>query len=120
MKRIALYPGTFDPITFGHIDVIKRATTLFDKVIVLVAKNSSKTPMFSDRERVAMIREVFKGDSSVEVEAFVRNAADGWWPASRWMALRACWYTTLASEKLKQSSGGCELCRILTTNSRWR
>ncbi len=70
MKTVALYPGTFDPITFGHIDVIKRASTLFDKVIVLIAKNSSKTPLFSDKERVAMIREVFKGDSSVEVDGF--------------------------------------------------
>ncbi len=70
MKTIALYPGTFDPITFGHIDVIKRATTLFHKVIVLVAKNSSKAPMFSDNERVAMIREVFKGNSSVAVDGF--------------------------------------------------
>ncbi|CUU09744.1 cytidyltransferase-like domain-containing protein [Candidatus Kryptobacter tengchongensis] len=47
MKRIAIYPGTFDPITNGHIDVIERASRLFDKVIVTVAKNVAKTPLFS-------------------------------------------------------------------------
>jgi pantetheine-phosphate adenylyltransferase len=69
-KRLAVYPGTFDPITYGHVDVIKRGTRLFDNVIVLVARNSSKTPLFSAEERVAMIREVFKKNKSVSADVF--------------------------------------------------
>jgi pantetheine-phosphate adenylyltransferase len=69
-KKIALYPGTFDPITYGHIDVVQRATALFEKVIVLVARNSAKTPLFSDNERVAMIKEVFKKNRRVKVDGF--------------------------------------------------
>jgi pantetheine-phosphate adenylyltransferase len=69
-QRIALYPGTFDPITYGHIDVIRRATELFSRVVVLVARNSSKRPMFTDEERVAMIREVFRRNRRVEVDSF--------------------------------------------------
>lgn len=67
---IAIYPGTFDPITNGHIDVVQRATEMFGKVIVLVARNSSKTPMFADDERVAMIRQEFANNKNVEVDAF--------------------------------------------------
>ena len=59
-QRIAVYPGTFDPVTYGHIDVVHRATELFSRVIVLVARNSTKQPMFDAEERVAMIREVFR------------------------------------------------------------
>ena len=69
-KHIAIYPGTFDPITYGHIDVVERAARLFRRVIVLVARNSTKTPMFPDVERIAMIREVFRGNSSVTVDGF--------------------------------------------------
>jgi len=58
--KIAIYPGTFDPITYGHIDVLERAMEIFDKVIVTVARNSAKRPLFSDDERVNMIREVVK------------------------------------------------------------
>jgi pantetheine-phosphate adenylyltransferase len=70
--KIALYPGTFDPITNGHIDILERGMELFDKVIVTVAKNSSKSPMFDERERVAMIEEVIKRNKyrNVAVEAF--------------------------------------------------
>jgi pantetheine-phosphate adenylyltransferase len=67
---IAIYPGTFDPITYGHIDVVERATELFARVIVLVARNSTKMPMFSDDERVAMIRGVFAGNRRVTVDCF--------------------------------------------------
>ncbi|MEW6509334.1 MAG: pantetheine-phosphate adenylyltransferase [Bacteroidota bacterium] len=69
-QQIAIYPGTFDPITYGHIDVVRRATELFSRVIVLVARNSVKQPMFSDDERVAMIREVFAKDRRVTVDGF--------------------------------------------------
>jgi pantetheine-phosphate adenylyltransferase len=69
-KHNAVYPGTFDPITFGHIDVVERGTRLFDKVIVLVAQNSTKTPLFSGDERVMMIKEVFKNNPHVAVDIF--------------------------------------------------
>jgi pantetheine-phosphate adenylyltransferase len=69
-QQIAIYPGTFDPITEGHIDVVRRATALFPRVIVLVAKNTSKQPLFSDEERMTMIREIFKGHRRVAVDAF--------------------------------------------------
>jgi pantetheine-phosphate adenylyltransferase len=67
---IAIYPGTFDPITYGHIDIIQRGLNLFDKVIVTVAVNPSKNPLFSLEERIAMIRQSFvdEGDR-IEVEA---------------------------------------------------
>jgi len=69
-QQIAIYPGTFDPITYGHIDVVRRARELFSRVVVLVARNNTKRPMFTDEERVTMIREVFKGDKRVEVDGF--------------------------------------------------
>ena len=60
-SRIALYPGTFDPITFGHIDIIKRGLEIFERIIVTVAVNAQKTPLFSLEKRCDMIRECFKG-----------------------------------------------------------
>lgn len=69
--KIAIYPGTFDPITYGHIDVLERAMEIFDKVIVTVARNSAKSPMFTDDERVEMIRDVTKRyGKKVEVDSF--------------------------------------------------
>jgi pantetheine-phosphate adenylyltransferase len=68
--KIALYPGTFDPITFGHIDVIERARDIFDRVIVTVARNTAKQPLFTHAERVRMIRDVIKRYDNVEVAAF--------------------------------------------------
>lgn len=71
MKPIlAVYPGTFDPITYGHIDVVERAAQLFQRVVILVARNTSKTPLFTDDERIAMIREVFRSNRSIEVDGF--------------------------------------------------
>lgn len=69
-RILAVYPGTFDPITNGHIDVVQRATEMFSKVIVLVARNSTKSPMFNDKERVEMIKEVFAGNRRVSVDVF--------------------------------------------------
>ena len=69
-KPIAVYPGTFDPVTNGHVDVVQRATEMFSKVIILVARNAAKTPMFSDIERVEMIKEVFNGNPKVAVDLF--------------------------------------------------
>ncbi len=67
---IAIYPGTFDPFTNGHLDIVQRAITLFDKVIVTVARNSSKNPMFSEKERLTLIRESARGLKNVDVELF--------------------------------------------------
>lgn len=66
----AVYPGTFDPITFGHLDVIKRGVKLFRNLVVAVAENPKKEPLFSVDERVQMIRECVKGMDGVEVKAF--------------------------------------------------
>ena len=66
MSRICLFPGTFDPITLGHVDIINRALPLFDKVIVGVGLNASKVPMFSAEQRVSWISEIYKDDSRVE------------------------------------------------------
>ncbi len=68
--RIAIYPGTFDPVTNGHVDVAKRAAELFDKVIVCVAVNTLKEPLFTGAERVKMIREAVKDIKNIEVEEF--------------------------------------------------
>jgi len=70
MPVTAVYPGTFDPITNGHSDLIKRASKLFDRVIVAVAANPSKTPAFSVDERVAMVKEVLGQQENVEVIGF--------------------------------------------------
>ena len=68
--KIAVYPGTFDPVTYGHIDLIKRATKIFDKVIVAVADNPSKGTLFSVEERVSMLKESVKGMKAVVVDDF--------------------------------------------------
>jgi len=68
--RWAVYPGSFDPVTFGHIDLIKRARSLFDKVFVVVAKNPEKNPLFDVLERVELMKIAVKGLSGVHVESF--------------------------------------------------
>ena len=69
-KRIAVYPGTFDPVTNGHINIIQRAIKLFDKIIVAVALNPRKNPMFSIEQRVDFIDQGLKGLKNVEVLPF--------------------------------------------------
>ncbi|MCL1079602.1 pantetheine-phosphate adenylyltransferase [Parashewanella spongiae] len=70
MNRIAIYPGTFDPITNGHMDLIKRGASLFDKVIIGVANSSAKNPMFDLEERISLVKEATKSLSSLEVVGF--------------------------------------------------
>jgi len=70
MKKIAIYPGTFDPVTNGHTDLIERATHLFDKVIVAVAKATSKSPVFTLDERVSLATEVLSPLGNIEVCGF--------------------------------------------------
>lgn len=70
MSRIAIYPGTFDPLTLGHIDVMERAAPMFDKVVLLIAVNSKKVNMFSDHERVEMSRIALSHLPNVEVDFY--------------------------------------------------
>ena len=67
--KIAIYPGSFDPVTSGHLNIIRRASRIFDKVIVCVMVNSAKRPMFTRQERVAMIKQVVTDLENVEVDA---------------------------------------------------
>ena len=68
--KAAIYPGSFDPVTYGHIDIIQRASAMVDKLIIGVLRNSTKTPLFSVEERVNMLREVTKGIDNVEICSF--------------------------------------------------
>lgn len=69
-ERIAIYPGSFDPPTLGHLDLIQRAAKIFDKVIVAVARNSEKTGLFTVSERIDMLREMVSDIPQVEVDHF--------------------------------------------------
>jgi pantetheine-phosphate adenylyltransferase len=69
-RRTAIFPGSFDPITNGHVDIIRRALRLFDGIVVAVLKNAAKQPHFSPEARVAIIGEVFAGEPGVEVDTF--------------------------------------------------
>jgi len=70
MHRKVVYAGTFDPVTFGHIDVIKRACKIFDLVIIAVARNPEKNPLFSVEERLEMLKDATKNLENVVVESF--------------------------------------------------
>ena len=69
-KRIAVYPGSFDPITNGHVDIIKRGLRMFDEIIILIAYNPSKVYLFSVEERMEMIREIFQDTKAVKVDCY--------------------------------------------------
>ncbi|NOT52933.1 MAG: pantetheine-phosphate adenylyltransferase [Chitinophagaceae bacterium] len=66
MSRICLFPGTFDPLTLGHVDIINRALPLFDKIVVGIGLNAAKAPMFSPEQRVKWIKEIYKDEERVE------------------------------------------------------
>jgi pantetheine-phosphate adenylyltransferase len=70
MKKIAVYPGTFDPITNGHIDLIKRSLKIFDEIIIALAPSRKKEPLFTREERLELIKESVKGLNGARVEAF--------------------------------------------------
>lgn len=69
-NRIAVYPGSYDPLTKGHIDIIKRGLKMFDKIIVAVLKNPSKTYLFNIKERLDMLNEIFKDHKEIEIDCF--------------------------------------------------
>ena len=68
--KLAVYPGSFDPLTNGHVDIIARGARLFDRIIVAIAVNAEKAPLFTMDERVEIARAVFKDQPTVEIEAF--------------------------------------------------
>ncbi len=72
----AIYPGSFDPVTLGHVDIIRRAAKMFDSLTVSVLNNSEKTPLFSVDERVKMLREVCKDITNVNIDSFSGLTAD--------------------------------------------
>jgi pantetheine-phosphate adenylyltransferase len=70
MQRICLFPGTFDPVTLGHIDIIDRALPLFDKLIIGIGRNVNKVPMFSEEQRLQWIKEIYKDDPKVDAVVY--------------------------------------------------
>ena len=75
-KRTAVYPGTFDPATYGHLDIIRRASLQFDEVVVAVLRNSAKTPLFSTDERVKILNDATKDIPNVKVGMFEGLSVD--------------------------------------------
>ena len=71
--KVAIYPGSFDPITFGHRDIIDRACGLFDKIIIAIAKSETKDPLFSLEDRLKLAKTIYKNNSQVEVIGFPRQ-----------------------------------------------
>jgi len=76
MRRIAVCPGSFDPVTYGHIDIFNRASKLFDKVIILVSTNVNKKPLFTPTERIKMIMQVTEGMDNVVIDILDGLLAD--------------------------------------------
>jgi pantetheine-phosphate adenylyltransferase len=70
MSTLAVYPGSFDPLTNGHVDIILRGARLFDRIVVAILVNAEKLPLFSMEERVEIAREVFRSQTNVEVDTF--------------------------------------------------
>src|ERR1051325_1898006 len=70
MATLAVYPGSFDPLTNGHVDIISRGVRLFDRIVVAIAVNAEKSPLFTTAERVEIARAVFRDQAKVEVDTF--------------------------------------------------
>lgn len=70
MQRICLFPGTFDPVTLGHTDIINRALPLFDKLVIGIGRNTNKEPMFSEEQRLEWLREIYKDNPCVEAVVY--------------------------------------------------
>lgn len=76
MTRICLFPGTFDPVTLGHVDIINRSLALFDKVIIGIGKNSNKVPFFSEEKRLEWIKEIYINEPKVDALVYEGLTAD--------------------------------------------
>jgi pantetheine-phosphate adenylyltransferase len=74
--KVAVYPGSFDPITKGHLDIVNRAAKVFDKVIIAILVNKNKSPMFNIEERVELVKESVKGNDKIEVDSFTGLLTD--------------------------------------------
>jgi len=70
MNKLCLFPGTFDPVTLGHTDIIGRALPLFDKLVIGIGRNSNKTEMFSEEQRLEWLREIYKDEPRIQVLAY--------------------------------------------------
>lgn len=70
MQRIALFPGTFDPITIGHLDIICRSLSLFDKVVIGIGRNANKLPMFTEEQRLKWIKDIYKDNPQVDAVVY--------------------------------------------------
>lgn len=70
MKKICLFPGTFDPVTLGHTDIIDRALPLFDKLVIGIGRNSNKVPMFSEAQRIEWLREIYAEEPKIDVVGY--------------------------------------------------
>jgi len=70
MKKIALFPGSFDPITKGHVDIIKKSLLIFDQVVIGIGTNSSKKPLFTIEQRMSWINEVFKDETRLDIQIY--------------------------------------------------
>ena len=73
MSKVAIFPGSFDPITFGHMDIVDRAVHLFDKVIISVAETDMKNPLFSSEERLDLVSSIYQDNEHVDVVAFKKK-----------------------------------------------
>lgn len=70
MQRICLFPGTFDPVTLGHIDIINRALPLFDKLVIGIGRNVNKVPMFSEEQRLKWVKEIYSNEPKVDAVVY--------------------------------------------------
>jgi len=70
MNRICLFPGTFDPVTLGHVDILNRALPLFDKIVIGIGINATKAPMFSPEQRMQWFQEIYKDESRIEINIY--------------------------------------------------
>ena len=71
--KVAIYPGSFDPITFGHMDIIDRASGLFDKIVIAIAKSETKNPLFSLEDRIKLAKNIYQDNHKVDVMGFPRQ-----------------------------------------------
>ena len=71
--KVAIYPGSFDPITFGHMDIIDRASGLFDKIVIAIAKSETKNPLYSLEDRIKLAKNIYQDNQKVDVMGFPRQ-----------------------------------------------